>query len=440
MAVDAEAKGTKMSLTGELNRGDSWANGFFKQRFPGLVGFVKREGTMVRSLETRVPSQSTGSARLVGTAFDYRLRMLFEPDFEDSDVLRTGIKVLLWAGSGLGEAADTKWATAMVALLREVPTGDPDLQARVSVVLAWLDSGYRAGIWDPGLRAVATAIGTGEAVDWNGCTAGVDGSIAIEVADIMRLVDPPAADSVVCGPSFDGSAFVGGADADLIVDGCLYDVKTTMKPRRGLPRSVRQLLGYALLDWNDALAGIGGVLFLAPRNVALVGTRRHGGADRRAGGNAGTTPRGVLLAGSRTQSGSGARSGLRAYSGKDCRIGSAGRQRTPPKLPPECGYSRTGRCGGTWRRGRQRNPALAGRLHALGGYRPDRFVGVARRVQGEGHHIPSGHLDRGWGRPPSTKHGDLTAGGHSAQGTASRSVSLGGETKAWVNKTTHTPA
>lgn len=69
----------------------------------------------------------------------------------------------------------------------------------------------------------------------------------------MRLVEPPDAVSVVCGPSFDGSAFVRGADADLIVDGCLYDVKTTMKPREDLPRNLRQLLGYALLDWNDAL-------------------------------------------------------------------------------------------------------------------------------------------------------------------------------------------
>ena len=243
-----------MSLKGELKRGDSWVNGFFKQRFPGVVDFVKREGAMVRSLATRVPSQSSGSARLVGTAFDYRLRMHFEPDFENSDELRTGIQVLLRTGSGLGEQADRKWADAMVALLREVPTGDPDVQARVSVVLAWLDSGYRVTIWDDGLRAIATAMGKGEAADWKGCTAGVDGAIAAEVADIMRLVEPPEADSVVCGPSFEGSAFVGGADADLIVDGCLFDVKTKMKPREDLPLHLRQVLGYALLDWNDVLA------------------------------------------------------------------------------------------------------------------------------------------------------------------------------------------
>ncbi len=245
-----------MSLTRELERGGSWANVFFKQRFPGVVDFVKREGRKVRSLETRVRSrsQSSESTRLVGTAFDYRLRMVFEPDFENSDVLRAGIHRLLWAGSGLGEPTDRKWATAIVGLLREVPTSDPDLQARVCVVLAWLDWGYRSSTWNDGLCAIAKAIDNGKAVDWKGCTAGIEGGIAVEVADIMRLVEPPHADSVVCGPSFDGSTFVGGADADLIVDGCLYDVKTTMKPRDRLPQNVRQLLGYALLDWNNALA------------------------------------------------------------------------------------------------------------------------------------------------------------------------------------------
>ena len=243
-----------MSLTSELTHADSWVNGFFKECFPGVVDFVKRESVKVRSLETRAGSQPGVSARLVGTAFDYRLRMLFERDFENSDVLRSGIFVLLTVGSGLGEATDRKWADAMVGLLCDVPAGDADLQARASVVLAWLDNGYRSGIWDDGLCAVAEAIGNGAAVDWKTCTAGVEECVAAEVADIMRLVEPPAAESVVCGPSFDGSAFVGGADADLIVDGCLYDVKTTVEPRRDLPRNLRQLLGYALLDWNDALA------------------------------------------------------------------------------------------------------------------------------------------------------------------------------------------
>ena len=31
-------------------------------------------------------------------------------------------------------------------------------------------------------------------------------------------------------------------------------MKTTVAPRRDLPRNLRQLIGYALLDWSDALS------------------------------------------------------------------------------------------------------------------------------------------------------------------------------------------
>ena len=43
---------------------------------------------------------------------------------------------------------------------------------------------------------------------------------------------------------------MGGADADLIVDGCLVELKVTSKP---LPELwwLRQLLGYVLLDYSD---------------------------------------------------------------------------------------------------------------------------------------------------------------------------------------------
>lgn len=63
----------------------------------------------------------------------------------------------------------------------------------------------------------------------------------------------PAAEgaNAVYGPEFAGSADVDGADADLIVSGCLYDVKTTVNPRDRLAATVRQLVGYVLLDWKD---------------------------------------------------------------------------------------------------------------------------------------------------------------------------------------------
>ena len=53
-------------------------------------------------------------------------------------------------------------------------------------------------------------------------------------------------------PTFDGSRDVGGADADLIVDGTLFEIKTTVKPEIGADW-IWQLMGYVLLDYRDAL-------------------------------------------------------------------------------------------------------------------------------------------------------------------------------------------
>lgn len=51
-------------------------------------------------------------------------------------------------------------------------------------------------------------------------------------------------------PTFDGSRDVGGADADLIIDGCLIDIKTTINPKLSA-NWLYQLLGYVLLDYNN---------------------------------------------------------------------------------------------------------------------------------------------------------------------------------------------
>ena len=54
----------------------------------------------------------------------------------------------------------------------------------------------------------------------------------------------------ILNPTFVGSGDVGGADADLIVNGCLFDIKTT-KQAKVDPNWLRQLVGYLLLDYDD---------------------------------------------------------------------------------------------------------------------------------------------------------------------------------------------
>ena len=68
-------------------------------------------------------------------------------------------------------------------------------------------------------------------------------------------------------PVFAGARDVGGADGDLIVDGCLWEIKTTIRKAQG--KWLLQLLGYVLLDYDDEYA-VGHVGFLFPRQGACV--------------------------------------------------------------------------------------------------------------------------------------------------------------------------
>ncbi|MGW4480946.1 hypothetical protein [Rhodococcus triatomae] len=52
------------------------------------------------------------------------------------------------------------------------------------------------------------------------------------------------------GPSFAGSALIGGADGDLIADDLLLDFKSTHGPTTISKRDVYQLAGYVLLDFD----------------------------------------------------------------------------------------------------------------------------------------------------------------------------------------------
>ena len=72
----------------------------------------------------------------------------------------------------------------------------------------------------------------------------------------------------VLNPNFAGSADIDGADADLIADGCLWEIKTT-KQSAAEGKWLHQLLGYALLDYEDEY-GVDRVGLLLPRHNTQV--------------------------------------------------------------------------------------------------------------------------------------------------------------------------
>ena len=70
-------------------------------------------------------------------------------------------------------------------------------------------------------------------------------------------------------PVFAQSSAVGGADADLISDGMLLEIKTTINPRID-GAWIRQLLGYLLLDTAGEFEVTSLGLYLARQGRLLV--------------------------------------------------------------------------------------------------------------------------------------------------------------------------
>jgi len=188
--------------------------------------------------EMLVPPRSKRYA-LVGTAFDYLLRFFLEDlnpvtvtsqwvaegaidkldplDDDDRTYLKIARKIIDSAKSHL------------TASLRSKAITDSLLMS--SLLLAQIDPLRRAGYRDPNLGVVH------------------DEDIE-ELRSLIKIVDPGwfrAKKHCLLNPTFgDASAMVGGADADLIIDGTLIDIKTTKEPK--LKKiDYHQLIGYLLL-------------------------------------------------------------------------------------------------------------------------------------------------------------------------------------------------
>ncbi|MFC9104598.1 hypothetical protein ACFT08_26955 [Streptomyces rochei] len=78
-------------------------------------------------------------------------------------------------------------------------------------------------------------------------------ALASSPGPFARLQRLPA-DQRICGPVFDGSLHVSGADFDFILDGTLIDCKATVRLERLGRAEVYQLAGYLLLDYSNQYA------------------------------------------------------------------------------------------------------------------------------------------------------------------------------------------
>lgn len=242
-----------MSLTAHLDDPKSRLRRFMDRHFPNLPSFYKVCNAPLRRAWTVRPAERDRYPwSTIGMAFDYRLRYYFEATPSKKLVAHRG-------ASGLPAKLVRDFFTS---LDRDVlPTINPvrrrlqgvheELINRYCVVLALFEELYRnptiesSPLLVPKPKKLADLLAIARP-RWLDDLRGMSWAFYDHFAGLLYC------DPVILNPTFDGSKDVGGADADLIVGGCLIDVKSTVLNKGPeWSRWVRQLLGYVLLDYTD---------------------------------------------------------------------------------------------------------------------------------------------------------------------------------------------
>lgn len=201
----------------------------------------------------------TSNYRIVGTAFDYLLRFFLERVnsvaqttrwVAESGVELIGASVYVYDldHSTLSQKTDRqhrKADTYINEARREhqayLKTGLVTNKLLVAALrLAYLDVAYRA---DP------------DSIDWVRLKS-PDAKDVVDLRRLLALVNESsfrATRTCLLNPTFGAAGrLVGGADADLLLDDCLIDIKTTKNPHLDV-RDFFQLIGYYLLHGFDGI-------------------------------------------------------------------------------------------------------------------------------------------------------------------------------------------
>ena len=196
----------------------------------------------------------------VGTAVDFRLRFCLSGSFESARVAAAGARRLAqhWLLSDDIPRAFSELAVRFKELMlrdtdwsRSSTKQTSSYLAQYCYVLALYEQCYRANFTDEWQIVRLGANATLEEL-----IATAPESVFADIASMAELFftnqqEMLAATSVVLNPNFGmSSAQLGGADADLILDGRLIDVKTKTNASVDVV-DLWQLLGYAFSDCND---------------------------------------------------------------------------------------------------------------------------------------------------------------------------------------------
>lgn len=243
-----------MSLTSRLDVAGDPIRVFMRDRFPHTKGLIQ-DIRAVSADDATIRPEGTVPWPLLGHAIDFRIRGYFAPvTFTEGTIL------------GLINSWDVRlidpmviediiteldgYAASLASPGRRLGVKDERWLARFCLVLAMCEVFYRSRHSDEHLLALdpddlsATGLLDLAQDEW------IDDLCALSWA-FHDVSTHDLRSPVTLNPTFAGSADVGGADADLIMDGCLTEIKATIDPKKNRPKWLYQLLGYLLLDYRD---------------------------------------------------------------------------------------------------------------------------------------------------------------------------------------------
>ena len=251
-----------MSLGTHLRDRNSPVNRFIQEQFPNTktAPFLVDARKQMRASEAiRTPDADALPWSTIGIAMDYRIRYYFDVTPVESLVAYYW-DVYIGAPGGAPAYGDLPYlahdffhnlenfTNQCQPVARRLPAVEEDVLNRYCIVLALFDEVVRAGL-SHNSPLSKERFNDAEDLLTVAETRWLDDMRHLSwrfYDGFSHLLEFPH----ILNPTFDGSPDVGGADADLIVDGALIDIKTT-KNQRIDAYFIRELLGYTLLDYSD---------------------------------------------------------------------------------------------------------------------------------------------------------------------------------------------
>ena len=200
---------------------------FFRTDLPGRAA-AREANAILSKCDMVMPKgeQSSYPWKLAGTAFDYRARFFFAPEFDFGNTVALG---RLPRGSIVSPSDECRnvadfLSSAGMSLTSEKRCDDDHL-ARLCVIAAHLEGTWRSGI-------VGEWLLSADNMEPNRIMESVPDNLANDITQMAKKLKSAFSEQkperIVLNPIFGSSQIGIGADGDIILDDCLIDIKATV--------------------------------------------------------------------------------------------------------------------------------------------------------------------------------------------------------------------